>query len=506
MSRLRINIAANYVGSGYAGLLSLLLVPFYLRILGPEAFGLVGLFASLRALIGVLDLGLSATTGREIAARVARPDGCVSIARLVRTIEIAYWLIGLVAATSIYLASELIASRWLQTDRLSKDTLTLVVGIFGASLAASWTVSFYKGVLRGLERQVTQNAVAIVAATVRGLGALGVLLWVSPTITAFFLWQLVASVIEVSMAAVYAWRMVNMESGGRGLAAFDLVELRRIWKLAAGISGVSVLALIVTQIDKLYISTLLPLSQLGYYTVAGSLVSVVVVLVGPVTAAVFPRFTTALAAQDIRMLSKTYHRATKFVAFLVAPVGGALLFFGHDLLFLWTRSAEVADNGYLTVAFLAVGSMLSSVAVMPYALQLAAGFAWMPLLLNAVSAVLLIPALYLAVTTWGAVGAAAAMMANNIFYFLAAPQLTHRYVLKGHQRTWILGDTLPFVTLSFAAFGFARILGSELPQAEPWRLLLLVCGAGIYFGVSYWRHKDVVHQGVNSVFVRQRAA
>ena len=88
---LTINVLANYAGTIWSGLVHLLLVPFLVRRLGAEGYGLVGLFATLQAVAQVLDLGLSPTVNRELARAAAQgPPGAAS-RDLVRTLE---WVFG----------------------------------------------------------------------------------------------------------------------------------------------------------------------------------------------------------------------------------------------------------------------------------------------------------------------------------------------------------------------------------------------------------------------------
>ena len=64
---LRRNIVASYAGQGYVTLLSIAALPFYLRALGAEAYGLVGFFSMLQAWFMLLDIGLTPTLSRETA-------------------------------------------------------------------------------------------------------------------------------------------------------------------------------------------------------------------------------------------------------------------------------------------------------------------------------------------------------------------------------------------------------------------------------------------------------
>ena len=62
------NVAANVVGGLWNIGLNLVVVPVQIRILGPEAFGLISFMATLQTILSVLDLGLTLTVIRDVAA------------------------------------------------------------------------------------------------------------------------------------------------------------------------------------------------------------------------------------------------------------------------------------------------------------------------------------------------------------------------------------------------------------------------------------------------------
>src|SRR5258708_11875863 len=71
LSSLRSNFAANIAGQACVALIQLLVIPIYVRLLGIEAYGLIGFFVALQATVQVLDLGVSATVTRELAKSTA---------------------------------------------------------------------------------------------------------------------------------------------------------------------------------------------------------------------------------------------------------------------------------------------------------------------------------------------------------------------------------------------------------------------------------------------------
>ena len=63
----RQNLIASYSGQIFASLCNFIFAPIYMRLMGPEAFGLVGFFTTVIAAAQLLDLGLSPTMTRALA-------------------------------------------------------------------------------------------------------------------------------------------------------------------------------------------------------------------------------------------------------------------------------------------------------------------------------------------------------------------------------------------------------------------------------------------------------
>ena len=61
------NVIANYMGQGWAALMAIAFLPFYVASLGFEAYGLIDFFAVLQSILAVFDFGISATLMRECA-------------------------------------------------------------------------------------------------------------------------------------------------------------------------------------------------------------------------------------------------------------------------------------------------------------------------------------------------------------------------------------------------------------------------------------------------------
>ena len=84
MSRFTANIVANLLGQSWSVLVSIAVIPLYIKFLGIEAYGLLGFYMMLQGILQVLDLGLSPTMNRELARYSTMSDKAGEARDLVR--------------------------------------------------------------------------------------------------------------------------------------------------------------------------------------------------------------------------------------------------------------------------------------------------------------------------------------------------------------------------------------------------------------------------------------
>jgi O-antigen/teichoic acid export membrane protein len=239
--------------------------------------------------------------------------------------------------------------------------------------------------------------------------------------------------------------------------------LKNIWRFAAGMSGITLTALILTQLDKVILSKLLSLELFGYYTLAGLVGNGLGVLIAPIFNVVFPALSALVAIGDTEAIKRFYHRSAQVMAVIILPMAAVIALFSSDILRLWTGSAVTAQNAAPIVSVLVVGTALNGLMNLPYALQLAYGWTSLGLRINTFLIATMVPAIILLASRYGAVGAAAVWVALNSIYMLIGVPLTHRHLLKGEARRWFAQDVvLPLMSVVLVAGLGRQLLVSPL--------------------------------------------
>lgn len=418
--------------------MGLAFVPFYIRLMGVESFGIIGIFTSLMGMLAVLDLGLSQTMNREMARLSIDAQQSQRMADTARTLEIVYWVVGLMAGLAMAVLAKYIANDWLKPEHLTRGDLQQALWIMALVIALRWPVSLYMGGLNGLQRQVHVNVLMSVVATIQGVGALVVLWFVAPTIQAFFMWQAVMALVQVIALRIALWRSIPRVHDG----SFKRNVLNEIWHFAAGMTGISLLATILTQLDKVILSKVLTLSEFGYYTFAATVAAVLFRLIGPVFTAYYPRLTELVSKKDQAGVINTYHQSSQLMAVVIFPITFMLAFFSKEILELWTHNPVLVLHASLLVSLLAIGNALNGLMHLPYALQLAHGWTKLAFYQNVVAVIVLAPAIYFATLRWGAVGAAAVWIVLNTGYILIGVNVMHRRLLSKEKWRWYFCDLI----------------------------------------------------------------
>jgi len=449
VSVIKQNIIANFGGKAWTALMSLAFIPLYIKFMGIESYGLVGIFASLLALFGLLDMGLSTTLNREMAMLSVMPQKAQEMRNLVRTLEIPYWGVAVFIGIAVVGLSGPIAHHWVKADKLSPSTIQHALMITGGVIAFQWPVSLYSGGLMGLQKQVLLNGIESGVATLRGVGAVLVLWLMSPTILAFFTWQIFVSLLRTSIMASFLWHSIP-KTGHRSY--FQKALLLRIWRFAAGMTGISVTAIILTQTDKIVLSKLLPLEMFGYYTLATVVAGALYYFIGPVFSALFPRFSQLVSLHDQSSLKELYHKSCQFMSVMILPVAIVVSLFSSEILFLWTGDPVTVANTHSIVSILIIGTALNGLMNLPYGLQLAHAWTRLSLYTNMIASIIFVPMIYLLAIRYGVVGAASAWVILNTGYVLICIQIMHSRLLKGEQWRWYLNDVgMPLVAALFTA-------------------------------------------------------
>jgi O-antigen/teichoic acid export membrane protein len=458
MAALRTSILANYAGQAWIAVMGIAFMPQYIRLLGMEAFGLVGVMLSFTAILQVFDFGIGGAANRALSRNAHQPRLNDSSQDLVRSSECIIWALAAAVALLLLGASDWLATHWLHLQSFTVEQAARAIAIMGFSIALLWPSTFYANCLSGLERQPQLNSVQAAFAALRYAGVLPVMWWVAPDIEVFLWWY---ALVGATQSLVTGWlvRRYLPKSGRK--AKITLRALSGDSRFAGGLFFIGVLALGVSQADRLVLISLRPLDELGYYTLALSIAAGLGRMVQPMFNALYPRFSRLVAQQDKLGLKVLYHLSSQYLAVVLSATSAVLVVFAYEVLWFWTGDSELAEKVAPTLRLLVAGVALNGLMNIPYALQLAHGWTRLAAGLNGISLLAGVPLCFWAVHHYGMLGAALPWFLGNLISVFIGIPLMHRRLLHGQAMSWYLRDVSPSLLVGS---GIVLVLYSLLPE------------------------------------------
>ncbi len=119
---------------------------------------------------------------------------------------------------------------------LTSSEIKNAVMLMGLVIALRFIEGIYKGALLGLQKQVAVNVVNVLIATMRYGCVTAVLAWYVSSITVFFAWQALTSVISLAALLLLVYKTLPKPPS---FPRFSSTAIKKIWRFAGGMLGIT---------------------------------------------------------------------------------------------------------------------------------------------------------------------------------------------------------------------------------------------------------------------------
>jgi O-antigen/teichoic acid export membrane protein len=318
------------------------------RLLSPDVYGITGMIMSVFYMITmVTDIGLQAYVVRH--QRSDDPD----FLSAVFTIH---------AIRGVILASIGMLLAWPLSLILAQPQLTVPLVVASLVLVIDGQISLHQ--FRGLRDGRVQRFALIDLVT-------GVCQTLSAIALAFLLrnvWAIIGSMFIASIVRV--WAGYTLFPGSRLSFRPDREVASDLWRFSRVVAVSSALTLVITQVDKLALARILPLSQFGIYVIAASLAAAPTVFAFNYASAIVNPAAAAAWRED-KSIADAYYRCWGRFFYLYAFGGGALIGSAGLLIRLLYDPRYLPAARYLSI--LAIGTAMMMLTRSMEAVQVASG-------------------------------------------------------------------------------------------------------------------------------------
>lgn len=466
------NIIYNYIGQFYTMGISILILPLFLKVIGPEAYGIIAFFMMAQGWMTILDMGMSPTLNREIAANkdtINNEKKKYQLLTLIKSLKVLFLVISLLLVIFSYIYSDSIAEKWLSYNVLSDEFVSLSILLIGIIISIRWLGGLYRSAINGYEEQVWLNKFNIAFTTLKHPVSLAVLYFLNSDLLIFFYYQLMLSLAEVLFLSAKLTKCLPKYE--HKIPFFSIQEILRI-KSFAGITAVgAILWVFLTQFDRLLMSKYLTLEEFGYFSLVVTISSGIMMLSGPVSTAILPRLTALYNSDNRNQMVELFIKATSLVSVTILPIAVMIICMPETILYFWTGNLEVASWGQEALAIYSIGSLCVVYSAFLHYIQFANGNLKYHLRYSLVSSLISIPLIYYSAVHYSIFGVATVwLLRSAIGLFFWAPFVFYKF-LPGYYKKWILNGFLYYLVIDTFFVVIVRDLISQIDE----RLFLSIC-------------------------------
>lgn len=472
MSRSMKNVMWNLIGGVWAGVLVVVVTPWYVSRLGLEGYGILGIWLVMQVMMGLLDLGMGPSLVREFADPRDHENGHARKQDLLRTLEAVQWTIAAVLIFALVSTAGWAGEHWFRSRTLSSATIASALRLMGVALALQFPCALYANGLSGLQAHGRMNALQIGGGALRYGAGVAVLFW-RADIVWFFAVQVVVAAIQTFATREILWRMIA--NVGMKRPAIQMGLLHGLWRFSVGMGLGSAAAVLMSNADRIALSRMEPTAELGKYAIAFTATGLLQLGIQPFYRAYFPRYSELASSGKAAALRNEYLLSCGLLAVAIIPLGVVGWTFAPDLLHAWLGK----DDPTILAVFrwLLIAITCSGLGWLPAAFQQAHGWARLHAAMMAGSLILGVPIMVWAINAYGTVGATAVWVIHGISDVTVGIWLMHRRLLTGDLLTWYRSTVFPPLLVSVPLVAIARwVIPMDLNR---WISLALIGATGI---------------------------
>jgi O-antigen/teichoic acid export membrane protein len=465
------NTALNLAGQAVPLVAALVAIPWLIRGLGADRFGVLTLAWATIGYFSLVDLGLGRALIHAVATRLgsSREDELVALGWTALALMFLLGALGAVALAA--------ATPWLVTDLLKiPPTLQAESARSFYLLALALPIVVSTAGLRGIIEAHQHFGLATALRI-----PLAILSYAGPLIVLPF-----TNRLDVIVAALVAGRVVTWAAHfafcvKRYAFLRHGIAIRRhvIWPLlrvGGWMSLSNIVSPLMTYFDRFFIGALLPVAAVAYYVTPFEAVMKLLLFPSALMGVLFPAFAESFA-RDRARTAQLFDKGVRAVVLVIFPVSLVLVTLASEILRVWV-GAEFSHAGAAVLQWLAVGALINSVGFVGFAVLQGVGRADLTGKLNLVELPLYVVAIWILATRFGLAGVAMAwtlrVSVDTLALWIMARQSlgTNRSSLHAPTTAWLV-------------MGMALLGGALLPGTVARVAYLFACAAA-YLPIAWF--------------------
>jgi O-antigen/teichoic acid export membrane protein len=465
------NTALNLAGQAIPLLAALVSIPWLIRGLGAERFGILTLAWATIGYFGLVDLGLGRALTHAVATRLGsdREDELVAVGWTALALM---FLLGAVGAVALSAATPLLVNDLLKIPPALTAESERSFYLLALSLPIVVSTAGLRGIIEAHQHFGLATMLRIPLAIFSYVGPLVALPFTNRLDVVVGVLVLGRAITWLAHFAFCVERYTFLRHGIR-------IRKRVIWpllRLGGWMTVSNVVSPLMTYFDRFLIGALLPMAAVAYYVTPFEAVMKLLLFPAALMGVLFPAFAESFA-RDRGRTAQLFDKGVRAVVLVIFPVSLVLVTLASEILHVWV-GAEFARAGSVVLQWLAVGALINSVGFVGFAVLQGVGRPDLTGKLNLIELPLYILLIWALAKSLGLAGVAVAWTLR-VFVDTAVLWVLARRSLA------VDGRLLHTPLMTWLVMGLALLIGALLPSATA-RIAYLFAAAAIYLPIAWF--------------------
>lgn len=346
------NIVFSFLGRGWNIILSLIITPYVIAVIGVEQFGVWVLMESIVAYFVLLDMGFGTSFNKYIAGHYTKKE-YVELSNVYTTGILFYLIFSLLIITvSISLQNWLIER--FNFGKVSYKDVSAVYLALILILSIRSIISVFTGIITGLLQYDVVNKIKIASSTINFIG-IYIFLSLGYGLKGLALNGIIYAVLDLAVYAAAAYKLVPHLKFRvhKGLKE----SFTPLFKFGITMQVVSIAELINEQIDKILLGVFRTVSLVGMYEVGTKIANTSNLLPAIILPILNPTASTLDALNKKEELGSLYIKGTNIIAMVTIPIAVMVIVYAEHIVSFWMGRTDLTEVA-IAARFLIIGVTL----------------------------------------------------------------------------------------------------------------------------------------------------
>lgn len=354
------NTVFNLLGQVVPMAAAFLSIPIIIRGLGTERFGVLSLVWMIVGYFSLFDMGIGRATKKYVAEYLGRGE-IEELPKLVWTSISMLAAFGAIAAILLAAFNPLLVVRVLNLPEALKPETIKALYLLALSLPLTLGSNGAMGVLEAQQRFDLVNAIKVPASILSFVTPLMVL----PFSKSLYPITAVLLVNRLAVFAIYFYLCLKHTPNMKRVAFPEIAYLKELLGFGGWLTVSNIISPFMAYMDRFIVASVLTMSAVAYYSTPYDMITKLWIIPGGLIGVVFPALSATFEADTERFVL-LYERSSKYIMMTLSPVILIIVTFAAPFLKFWL-GATFAVESAMVLQLLAVGILLNSIGMVPYA-------------------------------------------------------------------------------------------------------------------------------------------